>query len=217
VTTIVTAPELRKDDTMSTTTTLTRSLNDTIDSIETTISDVYERTTTTLSERADAMSDQVTIRFEQLEERIPELPRKVVAYQRVATERAFAQARRNNELVVDAFRPVVKAADTGVRTVVGTTRWAVEQTAETAATGVRTVVGQAKAQFERTASTLNEQAVDLVHEATDRVVAAEKSVERVALSSMTKAELYQMAQDIDIEGRAQMNKQQLIAAINDAG
>ena len=48
-------------------------------------------------------------------------------------------------------------------------------------------------------------------------VAAEKSVERIALKSMTKAELYQMAQDIDIEGRADMTKAQLIVAINKAG
>jgi len=202
---------------MSTTATLNRTLNDTISGIESTISDVYETTTRTLSERADALNGEITQRFEQIEQRMPELPKKVVAYNRVAAERAFAQARRNNELVVDAFRPVIKVADTGVRTVVGTTKWAVEQTASTALTGVRTVVGQAQAQAKRTVATLNDQAVDLVDEATERTVAAEKSVERAALKSMTKAELYQMAQDIDIEGRADMTKAQLIVAINNAG
>ncbi len=33
---------------------------------------------------------------------------------------------------------------------------------------------------------------------------------------MTKAELYQMAQDIDIDGRADMTKAQLVAAITAA-
>jgi hypothetical protein len=202
---------------MSTTATLNRTLNDTIGTIESTLSDAYETTTRTLSERADALNGEFTGRLEQLEQRIPELPKKVVAYNRVAAERAFAQARRNNELVVDAFRPVVKVADTGVRTVVGTTKWAVEQTTATAVTGVKTIVGQAQAQVKRTAATLNVQAVELVDEATDRVVAAERSVERTALTSMTKAELYQMAQDIDIEGRTQMTKAQLIAAITKAG
>jgi hypothetical protein len=202
---------------MNTTATLTRTLNDTIAGIENTISDAYENTTRTVSERADALNGEFTERFEQIEQRMPELPKKVVAYNRVVAERAFAQARRNNDLVVDAFRPVIKVADTGVRTVVGTTKWAVEQTAGTAMTGVRTVVGQAQAQVKRTAATLNHQTVGLVDEATDRAVAAGKSVEHAALKSMTKAELYQMAQDIDIDGRADMTKAQLIVAIKNAG
>ncbi len=202
---------------MNTATTINRTLTDTIDSIEHTVSDRFDSITSTLSERANTLNTEISDRFERIEDRIPALPKKVVAFQRVAVERAFAQARRNNDLVVDAFRPVVKVADTGVRTVVGTTKWAVEQTAGTAVTGVRTVVGQTKAQVKRTATTLNTQTVDLVEEATDRVVAAERSIERAALKSMTKAELYQMAQDIGIEGRAEMTKAQLITAINAAG
>ena len=202
---------------MNATATLQRSLNETIDKVEVKLSEAYDTVTSTLSERADSIGDDLTRRLEELEHRMPELPKKVVAYNRVAAGRAIAQARRNNELVVDAFRPVVKVADSDVCTVVGTTRWAVEQTADTAATGVRTVVGQAKAQAKRAASTLNTQTVDLVEEATDRVAAAERSVERAALTSMTKAELYQMAQDIGIDGRADMTKAQLVAAINDAG
>jgi Ca2+-binding EF-hand superfamily protein len=54
----------------------------------------------------------------------------------------------------------------------------------------------------------------LVEEATDRVVAAEKSIERTALQSMTKAELSEMTQDIDIDGRADMTKAQLVKAID---
>ncbi len=202
---------------MNTTATINRTLNETIGTIEHTLSDTFDSITSTLSERADTLNTEFSDRLVRLEDRIPELPKKVVAYQRVVAERAFAQARRNNELVIDAFRPVVKVADNGVRTVVGTTKWAVEQTAGSAATGVRTIVGQAQAQAKRTVATLNTQTVDLVEEATDRVAAAERSVERAALKSMTKAELYQMAQDIDIDGRADMNKAQLIKAINDAG
>lgn len=202
---------------MNTTATLSRTLSDTIDGIESRIAHTYESTTTALADRAETINEEITDRLERFEQRLPQLPKKVVAYNRIAAGRAFAQARRNNELVVDAFRPVVKAADTGVRTVVGTTKWAIGQTAGTAATGVRTVVGQTRAQAARTASSLNDQTVGLVDEATDRVVAAERSFERAALRSMTKAELYRMAQDLDIEGRADMTKAQLIAAINDAG
>jgi hypothetical protein len=192
-------------------------LTATIDSVESTVVDAYETTTSALSERADEINDQIAVRLDQVEQRIPELPKKVFAYNRAVANRAVAQARRNNELVVDAFRPVVRVADTGVRTVVGTTKWAVEQTADTAITGVRTVIGQVRAQTQRTATTLSDQTTDLVEEATDRIVAAERQVERAALRSMTKSELYQMAQDLDIDGRADMSKAELVKAINAAG
>jgi gas vesicle protein len=202
---------------MNLTATLPSTLTETIDDVESTVIDAYETTTRRLSERADEITHEITSRLDEVEERIPELPKKIFAYNRAVAHRVANQARRNNELVVDAFRPVVRVADTGVRTVVGTTRWAVEQTTDTARTGVRSVVGQAKAQAKRTAQTLSDQTTDLVEEATDRVVEAERRAERTALSSMTKAELYQMAQDIDIDGRADMTKAQLIEAINDAG
>ena len=202
---------------MNTTATLNRTLSETINSIETTYSDTFDSITSSLSERTNAFNDGVIDRLEKIERNMPELPKKVFAYNRVAVDRIVAQARRNNDLVVDAFRPVVKVADTGTRTVIGTARWAVDQTTSTAVTGARSVLGQTKAQVKRTATTLNDQTVEFVEEATDRAVAAEKSIERAALKSMTKAELYQMAQDIDIDGRADMTKAQLINAISKAG
>lgn len=202
---------------MNATATVERTLSETIDSIETKYADTFDNVTKSVTDRVNTFNDGIIERFERVEANVPELPKKVVAYNRVVVERMIAQSRRNNDLVIDSFRPVVKMADSGVRTVVGTTKWAVEQTAGTAVTGVKSIIGQTRAQVRRTADTLNDQTVDFVDEATERVVEAEKSVERAALKSMTKAELYQMAQDIDIDGRADMNKSELIAAINDAG
>jgi len=202
---------------MNLTTTFPKALTNTIDSVESTVLDTYETTTKQLTERADAFNKQISVRLDEFEARIPELPKKVYAYNRAVARLAVAQAHRNNEMVIDAFRPVVRVADTGVRTVVGTTRWAFEQTTDTAVTGVRSVVGQAKAQAQRTSSTLRKQTTGLVDEATHRAAAAERQVERAVLTSMTKAELYQMAQDLDIEGRADMTKAQLVTAINAAG
>lgn len=202
---------------MNATATLERNLSETIDSIETRYADTFDRVTSSVSDRVNSFNDGFVGRLERMEENLPELPKKVFAYNRVVAERIIAQNRRNSDLVVDSFRPVVKMADSSVRTIVGTTKWAVEQTAGTASTGVKSIIGQTRAQVKRTATTLNDQTVEFVEEATDRVVAAEKSVERAALKSMTKAELYEMAQDIDIDGRADMNKAQLITAINEAG
>lgn len=202
---------------MNATSTLNRTLSEAIESVESTYADTFESVTRSLSARADSVNDSVFGRLEKIEANMPELPKKLFAYNRVAVERFVSQARRNNDLVLDAVRPVVKVADTGMRTIVGTSRWAVEQTASTAVTGARSVFGQTRAQVKRTATTLNDEAVAFTDEATDRIVAAEKSAERSALGSMTKAELYQMAQDMGIEGRSDMTKAQLITAISNAG
>lgn len=198
------------------TATITKTLNETIDGVESTLADTFDSVTSTISERFDTLTDDIAGRLDEAEQKLPTLPRKVIAYNRAISQRAIAQSRRNNEMVLDAVRPVLQVADTGVRTVVGTTRWAVGRTVDTATSGLRQTVGQAKAQFGRTASTLSEEATGLVEEATDQVVAETKAAERRALMSMTKAELYEMAQDLDIEGRADMTKAELVSAINNA-
>lgn len=195
---------------------VTRTLTEQADGVDCTVADAYDTITRTVAERSDALNEQFTQRLVELEARMPELPKKVAAYNRAVADRAFGQARRGNEMVVDAFRPVVRVADHGVRTVVGTTKWAIDQTAQTATTGVKTVVGQAQAQVKRTAGTLGDQTADLVDEATERVVTAERTASRTALRSMTKAELYEIAQDLDIDGRAAMTKAQLVTAITKA-
>ena len=218
------------------TSTITRQITETIDGLEGSLTDAYETPTSKLAENAESFSSEFVSRLEQIEANVPTLPKKVVAYNRVVAERVFEQARKNNEYVVDAFRPVVKVADTGVRTVVGTTKWAVgqttdtastgvrsvvdqartqaEQTADTATTGVRSVVGQARAQAGRTVSTFNERTSELINDTTKNVTKAAKSTERKALASMKKGELLKIAQDLDIDGRTKMTKAQLIAAIN---
>lgn len=218
------------------TATITRQITETIDGLDSTLTEAFETTTTKVAENTDAFTTEFVSRLEQIEANVPELPKKVVAYNRVVAERMFEQARKNNEYVVDAVRPVVKVADTGARTVVGTAKWAAEQTADTAGTGVRTVVdqvrtqveqttdtattgartvvGQARAQVERTVATFGNQAGDVVTDTTKNVTKAAKSTERKALASMKKDELLKIAQDLDIDGRTKMTKAQLIAAIN---
>ena len=135
---------------MNATSTLNRTLSEAIDSVESAYIDTFDSIAHSLSAHADSINDGVFGRLEKIEVNMPVLPKKLFAYNRVAAERFVSQTRRNNDLVLDAVRPVVKVADTGVRTIVGTTRWAVEQTASTAATGARSVFGQTKAQVKRT-------------------------------------------------------------------
>ncbi len=195
---------------------ISTTLNETIDNTRSTLGDTFDNVTHTISERFDTISDDVGARLDDAEKSLPVLPRKWIAYNRAVANRTLAQTRRNNEMVLDAVRPVLKVADTGIRTVVGTTRWAAERTVSTAVTSFRQTTGQAGAQIKRTATTVSDQASELVDEATDRVVEAEKTAERRSLRAMTKSELYDMAQDLDIEGRADMNKAQLVTAITNA-
>ncbi|MGI8936623.1 MAG: hypothetical protein ACR2JF_00145 [Iamia sp.] len=152
-------------------------------------------------------------RLDQAEERLPTLPSKWLHLNRAVAERTVAQNRRNAERVQDAAQAIGRVASSGARTVVGTARRAVEQTASVAATGFRQVTGQAKAQAERTATTATDEVTDLTDEAIERVEATTERADRAHLESLTKAELYDQAQDLDIDGRAGMSKGQLVDAL----
>ncbi len=168
------------------------------------------------------MSTTATLnaRLDQAEERLPTLPARWLHLNRVITERSLAQTRRNNELVVDAFQSVGRVASNGAATVIGTARSAAEKTMSVASTGVRQVTGQAEAQAKRTASTIEDEATGLADEAIERTDEAIERAEaraeradRAHLRSLSKAELYDQAQDLDIDGRSAMSKRQLIDAL----
>lgn len=161
----------------------------------------------------DTITRDATARLDQLEARLPALPAKWLELNRAAAERAVAQSRRNGELVLHSVRSVAKVADTGWRTVLGTAKWSTGRTASIATTGVRQVTGQAAAQSKRAVDTLETEAAHVVDEAIDRVEAAALDAERRDLRARTKVELYDMAQDLDIDGRATMNKPALVKAI----
>lgn len=152
-------------------------------------------------------------RLDEVEDRLPLLPARWLHLNRVLSERTIAQVRRSNERVVDALAAVGRVADSGVRTVIGTARAAAEGTMSSAATGFRQVTGQAKAQAERTGSTLEDEVTDLTEDAIDRAEAGAERADRAYLRSLSKAELYDQAQDLDIDGRSTMSKGELVEAL----
>ncbi len=85
----------------------------------------------------------------------------------------------------------------------------VDRVETSARTGVKTVSGQAKAQAARTADRAEVEAASLLGRAT-RSVEGDSSE---PLVDWTKADLYERAQELDIEGRSSMSKKQLVAAL----
>ena len=131
---------------------------------------------------------------------------------------AFHIARDTGATVVgqaqSATERTVGQASNGAKQVAGQARAAGSRTVGQASKGVKEVTGQARAQGERA----NEQ-LDRVTERT-----AERAIDAVDPSpssgtpyeQWSKAELYERAQELDLDGRSSMSKQQLIKALRNA-
>jgi len=144
---------------------------------------------------------------------------------RLSGRTVAGQARAAGDQVANATR-------TGVRTVTGQARAAGSQVAGTTRTAANTVAGQTAAQGRKVAGSarnettkLLDDAIGAVEETVEVAEDAVDSAERIAddrsatsrrYEDRTKAELLERAQELDIEGRSQMNKKQLIAALRKA-
>ena len=172
---------------------------------------------------APSIQHRIETRLDEIQGNLPRIPAKVLELNRAVANRTISTNRRNLELLLDSVQTVAKTGDTGVRTVVGTIRWTVGQTIDAATTGVRRITGQAGAQVKIAVDTLDEQVSDVTDEVADRLDAAITSTrnadrldEKRHLRNKTKDELYAQAQLLEIEGRADMSKAQLVDAITKA-
>lgn len=168
--------------------------------------------------------------LDRIEEGLPTLPAAVLRIQRSVAERIVDQGRHALCVVGDAVSSTVSVGRNATRTVTGTARHAGSESADVATVGARRTVGQARAQAARTAdaardsgATVGEELRDLADETVSAVtdVADEMAATTTAAvqgtpmsyDHWTKKDLYDLAQDLDIEGRSSMNKDELIAAI----
>lgn len=149
----------------------------------------------------------LTRRLDELERSLPPLPAKSIAFGR-------STVRRTSDVVTSVVSDVARRMDGVVstaRTSASTTgdhaKSAVTRTARAAQMGVKEATGQAKAAKQATA--------ELLDDATD-AVRANESPRGVAYEEWTKSDLYQRAQDLDVDGRSGMSKKQLIAALRSA-
>lgn len=181
-----------------------------------------------INERIDALN----VRLDALEDRLPTIPASVFRAQRASARLAFATAEGAGRAIADSActitstvgtgvrrvtgqttgqtRRIVDSVDTGVKTVVDTAEAAASRSASTIDQGVRTVIGTAEAAASKSADVIEDEIVDLADQAT---VAAERARSAQPDDSWTKAELYDLAQELDIEGRSTMSKDELLDAV----
>ncbi|MDW3216045.1 MAG: hypothetical protein R8G01_18760 [Ilumatobacteraceae bacterium] len=179
----------------------------------------------------------LTQRLDQLENRLPPLPAKSFALGR-------ATVRRTNDVVISVVSDVARRMDTvvntartGARTTAGQAKSAVERTANMAETTAKQTAGQAKSAVERTSkmaettakqtigqakrqmdattATTREATGELLDDAT-ATVDPDATPRGIAYEEWTKSDLYDRAQELDIDGRSSMSKRQLITALRSA-
>jgi len=144
-----------------------------------------------LNERREGNHEIMTISInstlDRVESRLPLIPRRVFRLQRTVADASFSVAK------------------TMLRAITGSS----DRVERSARTGVNTVKGQAKAQASMTADVAESEASSLLGRATRSVEG--DPTER--LEEWTKADLYERAQELDLEGRSTMSKKQLVSAL----
>jgi len=133
------------------------------------------------------MTISINTTLDRVESRLPLIPRRVFRLQRS---------------LADASLSVAK---TMLRAISGSS----DRVEQSTRTGVNTVKGQAKAQANITADVAETEAASLLGRATRSVEGEETD----RLEEWTKADLYERAQELDLEGRSTMSKKQLVAAL----
>lgn len=154
----------------------------------------------------------LTQRLDQLERTLPPIPAKSLAFGR-------ATVRRTNDVVMSVMSDVASRMDrvvgtarSGAAATSGQARSAVDRTGKMAETTAKETVGQARTQTSRTAGAAARATGDLLDDAT-HAVDPDAAPQGVAYEKWTKSELYDRAQELDIDGRSSMSKQQLIKAL----
>ncbi len=159
--------------------------------------------------------DELTRRLDQLEAVLPLVPSKAIGLSRATARRVNATAA---DVATDLGRQLGllgSTADNALSTSVGQARSAAERTSTTARRATKETIGQARAQSRRTGVAAERSATALLDDAT-RAMEPEGDGRPAVLDDWTKAELYERAQELDIDGRSTMSKRELIRAIRSA-
>ncbi len=171
--------------------------------------------TTDLNSEISRRIDELTRRLDQLEAELPLVPARGLGLARASARRIGATA---TDIATDVGRQLERlgtTANTALSTSVGQTRSAVERTSSTARRTTKEAIGQTRAQTVRTGRVAESSVGDLLVDAT-RSIDPEAGARPASLDDLTKTELYERAQELDIEGRSSMSKRELVRAIRSA-
>lgn len=139
------------------------------------------------------------------------IPHKIIELNRTILERSVGTAGSAVRVVADSAGRVASASLAAGRTVVGQGRSAVDRTATTGRRGAAEVAGQADAQGEGVSETVKRETHRVVDRAQDAV--ADRPAPGTPYEEWTREQLYERAQELDIEGRSSMSKSQLVNAL----
>ena len=167
--------------------------------------------------------ESINTRLDKFENDLPAVPKAVLRLNRAAGERVWGSTERAASNMVDAFGNVSESATKTYKTFVSTAQKAssdfvpafdtaqkfAEDTVAFATKGVKQVAGQ----FGIALDNAEEDVVETVKATTAKVKSSETKAAKAGLSSKTKAELYEMAKDVDLDGRATMSKGELVKAL----
>ncbi len=171
--------------------------------------------TSDLNSELSRRLDDLTRRLDRLEAELPSVPAKAIGLTRATVHRVNATA---SDVAGDVGRQLNRfrsTADNAMSTTVGQGRSAVDRTTDTASRTTKETVGQARAQATRTGHAAEESTTALLDDAT-RALEPDGDGKPAALDDWSKAELYERAQELEIEGRSSMSKRELVRAIRSA-
>ena len=157
-----------------------------------------------------AICTQIDNRLDELEEKLPPLAANIVSVNRAIWSRTTRDLGRLGSMLSESAGAFATAAGVSMRTVNGTAKWAAERTVDTATTGVRQTIGQAKAQTKITVDAASEELDDLAEMIDPEVEAVPSAGD---FETWSKADLYDRAQELDINGRSSMTKAELVVAL----
>lgn len=179
--------------------------------------------TATINERIDTLN----ARLDEVEKDLPAVPKAALRLNRAVTERVLDGSGRMGTVVIETFedlsdaatktyKSIAKNAQVDVDRYVDVATKFAEDTFEFASSGVKTVAGQFGIAFdkaEEAAVDANKTVAKTITKTAKKVEASETKAEKASLNKKTKAELYEMAKDLDVDGRATMSKDELVKAL----
>ena len=139
------------------------------------------------------------------------MARKMYEFNKAVVSTSLDTTRAVLSAVGEGVSSTVKTLRDSGATVAGQTRSAVDRTMEQASTGAKEVTGQARAQGAQASARIDEIADRTARRATSAVDDSPSS--GTPYEEWSKRDLYERAQELDIDGRSGMSKPQLIAAL----
>lgn len=173
-------------------------------------SDQLERLRADIEQRINDAVAELGRRLDDLQARLPETPRKAAEFGSAAAERITSTAGGIVDDIGRRFGNVVDTTESAASTAAGQARSATRRAATTVDRSAREAAGQARAQASRVAETADSETAALFD---DAARATRPHDGTAVLEDWTKADLYERAQELDIDGRSTMSKSQLIDAI----